>query len=148
MDKKFNIIEISVFFEGKDIEPELYGLFPYNLEEEKIEVKPKVIYGFDDKEILVCNIKLVRNQLMNLFWDSLLEKMTQTEISLLMSQISSRTDDQGHFFIRFDKDALKKGILKLTDEGNCYHIKLSVASYPKTKEKVIEIIEKMLKVRL
>ncbi len=53
-------------------------------------------------------------------------------------------DEHHHFFIRFDKDKLiENNEFFITDKGNCYHIKMTIAAFPTTRENALKAIEKL-----
>jgi RNA binding exosome subunit len=63
----------------------------------------------------------------------------------LISQIESRLDEELFFFMRIDKDSWnieKKTIL--TDSGNCYHIRITVAAFPKKRESAVALLNRFL----
>jgi RNA binding exosome subunit len=65
----------------------------------------------------------------------LMNSLSDFDRGSLFRQVESRLDEELFFFIRIDKEKLiKANEFILTDEGNCYHIKLGVAAYPRKRE--------------
>ena len=49
-----------------------------------------------------------------------------------------------NFFVRFDKDQwVKNGKLELTDAGNCFHLKIGIAAFPKKREIALNAIREL-----
>ena len=60
------------------------------------------------------------------------------------NQIESRLNDDGFFFIRLDKRLLIQNIFKLTEAGDCFHIKVKIAAYPASKERYVKNLHKLI----
>ena len=79
-----------------------------------------------------------------MFLNNLVENLDEEQRKLILSQLESRLDDNLDFFLRFDKEEyLKNNKLKLTDSGNCFHIEMSIAAFPKKREIGMEIVKKI-----
>ena len=62
----------------------------------------------------------------------------------ILKQIESRLDEELNFFLRLDKEKwVNEKEMKLTDSGKCFHIKISVAAFPKNMDIAIENFEKI-----
>jgi len=49
------------------------------------------------------------------------------------------------FFIRLDKaKLLEEDAFWITDCGNCFHIKITLASFPKTRDAALKVVQKWL----
>jgi RNA binding exosome subunit len=141
-------VVLNVFVKPEDneesVREKLLSLIPFDIEEEKITLQKEVAEGFDDKKIIIYKILLEKNKHTKKFIFDLIEKFSEEQIELLKKQIDSRLDDHLHFFIRLDKDALLKDKIEITDSGNCFHIKMSIATYPASKEKARNLIWNLL----
>ena len=74
------------------------------------------------------------------------EILKEEQKSLLLKQKESRLDIENLFFMRFDKEKLiKDNIYFLTDKGNCFHVKMSIAAYPTTRKNAMKIVEDLFK---
>lgn len=149
--KLANTIQISVFAKTNEeladlIKQKLISLIPFNLEEEKISLKEETAKGFNEKIIKIFSITLSKESHTSKFLEFLTEKLTKEQKILLVSQKESRLDEDLFFFIRLDKEELiQNDRFFITDSGNCFHIKISIASFPKKRENAIQIIEKIFK---
>ncbi len=133
--------------EGEDRElilEKLRLLLPFDIEKEKIKIAEQKTEGFDEKQILVISVMLTKDRHLKAFIQNLLEKLGD-EKKTLLKQIDSRLDDDLDFFIRLDKEMLLKNKFVLTDSGNCYHIRISIAAFPKRREKATEMLMELLK---
>ena len=115
-------------------------LLPFDLKKEKIAIKAQKAEGFQERTIMIFSALLEKERHVKAFLENLNEKLGE-ETQTLIEQWESRTDDNLDFFIRLDKDMMMKNKLVLTDSGNCYHIKINLAAFPKRKEKAREIAE-------
>ncbi len=143
--KLANSIKISVFSkDGEDaqaIEKKLKQLIPFNLIDEKIAVQRQTAIGFNEKKIMLLEINLKRQRHTTAFLENLNNKLGQQQKDMLLRQKESRLDNDLNFFIRLDKEKLLNDEYWITDSGNCYHIKISIAAFPKRREYAIQIIE-------
>ncbi len=147
--KYARVVEARVFVkEGEDeenIKSGLLSLFPYGLGEQKIRLDRKSATGFNEKKIIILSVKLEKDRHMNAFIRGLMERLSASQKSLLVQQLSSRVDDGSNFFVRFDKKTmLGKGALKIIDSGDCYHIRIGIASYPSRKDIAVKIMKGLL----
>ena len=142
-------IAVSVFSRPEDNEEEvrttLASLFPFDLAKEKIELREQSAEGFNDKKIKIFEVSLKKDSHMNSFLDDLMRKLGD-EAGRLADEVESRLDEELYFFIRLDKDMLmKERKYRLTDKGNCFHIRMSIAAFPKKRQKAIELVKEFLK---
>ncbi len=144
-------IELTVFVKEEDdidkVKKAMIDFFPFNLEDEKIELKQRTAKGFEHKKITVLGIELAKQKHVRIFLESLLEKLTKEQKELLLRQKETRLDEDLNFFMRFDKvKLLEEGKMHITDSGNCFHLKMKIAAFPAKREKALEAIEKIFKV--
>ena len=146
-----NSIKINVFVKEQEDENQikntLLTLFPFNLEEEKIEINQNQAIGFNEKKIKIFEILLTKDKHISAFLENLIKKLSKETKNLILKQSESRTDDECNFFLRFSKEKLvKEKELWLSDQGNCFHIKINIAAFPKKREKALKIIRNLFKV--
>ncbi|RMD58512.1 hypothetical protein D6825_00545 [Candidatus Woesearchaeota archaeon] len=125
----------------------LKALIPFDLEEEKVKIEVDRALGFNERVIQVFTVRLKKASHTNAFLKFLKEKLGRKQCELLYAQKESRFDeDEFAFFIRALKPAwIEKRNLVLTDSGNCYHIRLQLAAYPRKKEVAMERVKKLFK---
>ncbi len=122
------------------------ALVPFNLEEAKVKLEIQNAEGSEERKIKIFTIILAKESHTNDFLQFLLDKLTAEQKELLIKQAETRLDTEYDFFIRFEKDAwINDRELMLTDTGNCFHVKLSLAVFPKNKERALELIDKLLR---
>jgi len=143
--KLTHTVRLSVFaYEGEDsvkIESVLRSLFPLSLEQEKVELKQTNATGFAERRIIIFEIFLQKEKHTNAFLNNLKQKLSDDQRQLLIRQSVSRLDDELNFFIRLDKDKLlAEDRFWITDSGNCFHIRMSVAAYPSNREAALKVI--------
>lgn len=116
--------------------------FPFNLNDEKIELKKTEAEGFHEKKIAVFEVILNKERHIKRFLENLNQKLGNEEKNRIISQLDLRLDDNLDFFLRFDKDEyLKNNKLSLTDSGNCFHISMSIAAFPKKRDSALRIVK-------
>ena len=143
-----NNVNVRVFCkEGENknlILEKLKLLLPFDPEKEKIKISEQVARGFGEQTICVIKAELTKERHVNVFLQNLISKLGNEKATLL-EQIDSRLDDSLNFFIRLDKDMMLKDRFVLTDSGRCYHVRISVASFPKSREKGLAVLKQMFK---
>lgn len=144
--KTTHAIKLSVFSKEEDNEQDVLNsflsLFPFNLEEQKITLNKTNAEGFNQSKIKVFEVMLEKERHTTPFLKHLLEKLTPEQKELILRQAESRLDNELKLFLRFDKDKLmKENRLWLTDSGNCFHIKMSIASFPAKREAALEVVK-------
>ena len=145
--KLANNINVRVFCREEEDKPliikKLKSLLPFDMETEKIAIEEQHAEGFADRKIPVIKVVLEKNKHVNAFIENLVAKL-EDEKKTLLEQLNSRLDNDLNFFIRLSKEMLLKDKLIVTDSGNCYHIRINIASFPKKREKAIEVLKDML----
>lgn len=140
---------VSVFVkDGEDIQAvrkALLSLFPFGLEAEKVPVIERSAKGFQDKDIRILEVKLGRERLLSRFLGHLLSLLNGEQKQLILSQMESRLDEELYFFIRLDKEKLLNNEVFITDGGSCFHIRMSIAAFPASREAALAVIGKIFK---
>lgn len=68
--------------------------------------------------------------------------MDESQKKNIVMQIESRLGKNLDFFMRFDKEAwINEKKLILTDSGKCFHIRLSVAVFPKKRYAALKLVK-------
>ncbi|MEK6869752.1 MAG: RNA-binding domain-containing protein, partial [Nanoarchaeota archaeon] len=117
-------------------------LFPFSLKDEKIELKKSNAEGFEDKNIAIFEVTLEKEKHTTQFIENLVKNLDEEQKNLILKQMESRLDNELNFFLRFDKDEyLKNSKLVLIDSGNCFHIMISVAAFPRKREIALGIVK-------
>jgi len=142
-------VTIRVFCSQEENENEivngLKSLMPFDLEKERVTIQRQNALGFNDRKIMIFEAVLTKSRHVNGFLDNLLPKISEHDKQMLLRQLDSRVDDDANLFIRFEKEMLSKHHdLLLTDGGNCYHIKIKIASFQSAKENAIRVVKNFL----
>ena len=149
MDKLVHHIVVSVFVhEGEDITSIENKLRELLEGVPKVRIEKEVAEGFLDtaviKDMTILKAEIKKQKDVNVFIKNLLSNMSQEQLSLLLSQADSRIDDEMRFFMRLDKKRLLQGQYWITDSGDCFHIRMTLAVYPARKELAKGVLEKLL----
>ncbi|KHO45548.1 MAG: hypothetical protein QS98_C0010G0074 [archaeon GW2011_AR3] len=142
-------VEIRVFLKEDDdiseVKKGLARLLPFDIETEKIGLEEQAAEGFNRKKITIFKVVLAKDRHINSFIRKLFARFTARQKEMIHGQLESRIDEGMNFFLRLDKESLiKENSLQVTDEGNCYHITLRVAAYPRTKNAAKKVIQALL----
>tara|TARA_Y100000034_G_C6873559_1_gene399155 strand:+ start:1140 stop:1571 length:432 start_codon:yes stop_codon:yes gene_type:complete len=101
--------------------------------------------GLEDNLIMILECLIDKKKDIETFFKTL-SSLPRKQKDILTQQLDSRLDIHNNFFIRLDKDKFLEDVFEVTDSGNCIHIKIVVAAFPKTKENakkiVLEFIDK------
>ena len=146
--KYAHLIKLTAFsYENEDsenISSAFTMFFPFSLEDNKIVVKKTVAEGFNRMKIGVLEIALTKTNLISQFLSNLLENLSKEQKGEILQQINSRLDNNLDFFLRFDKESwINDKKLVLTDSGKCFHLKISVAAFPKKREVALNVIKNL-----
>ena len=116
------------------------SLIPFPLEEERLALDEAVAKGFNDRSITVLSLKLEKERHTNAFLANLSSRLSGAQKQQLLEQ-EDRLDARLDYFLRFRKQDLP--LLVLTDKGECVHVKISLAAFPKSRERALAIIKEV-----
>ena len=141
-------IKLNVFsYENENREKILNSFlkfFPFNIEENKIELNTSIAKGFNESAIAIFEIVLTKPNLINCFLEFILNNLSQEQKQTILKQSESRLDGDFNFFVRFDKDEwINNNKLELTDSGKCFHLRMSVAAFPRKREVALNIVKEL-----
>ncbi len=143
--KLANSVRISVFSKEDEneqaIENKLKEMIPLDLEKEKIAITRQTATGFNERKIRILEVLLTKDRHTTAFLEMLAQNLGEKQKEMLLRQKETRLDNDLNFFIRLEKNRLLNGEYWITDSGNCFHIKINIAAFPKKKDKAFEIIE-------
>ncbi|MFH1072549.1 MAG: RNA-binding domain-containing protein [Nanoarchaeota archaeon] len=149
--KSCHNLSVRVFAKQDDdeerIKETLANLFPFPLndETEKVHLERTVATGVDEQSrIIIYEINLTKDRHINAFLEKLSAALSEEQKALLIRQ-TNRLDDNHYFFLRLDKRKLMDGIYWLTDSGDCFHIRMCIATYPKNRENCYAVVKQIFK---
>ncbi|MBN2052536.1 hypothetical protein JW756_03460 [Candidatus Woesearchaeota archaeon] len=144
--KLANIIKISVFVKPEEneapIKEAFLKLFPFDIEDERIILKKTRATSFSQRDIIIYEVELTKDRHSNAFLEFLKSKLDEQQRKMLVSQ-ENRLDDNLDFFIRLDKQSLVNNYYNITDCGDCFHIRISIAAFPRKKESAMEVVKRI-----
>ena len=118
--------------------------FPFDLRENEVKLKKTNASGFNEKKIDILEVSLIKNSLINQFLTNLLKHLDKKEQQKIIQHAESRLDNNLDFFLKFDKDSwIYNNKLILTDSGKCFHLKVSIAAFPKKREIALNLINEL-----
>jgi RNA binding exosome subunit len=144
--KYAHTVAVKAFASSQDeiaeLERSLTSFLPGDFEKEGISFQVESCSGFEDKMILVMALVLSKERHTTNFLMVLTNMLSSDQKRLLCAQ-KNRLDESLDYFIRFSKPDFLKGILTLTDGGNCVHCKIHLAAYPKTGDAAWGVVHKL-----
>lgn len=146
--KYLHSIKLTVFSYENENEKKILGaflkFFPFSLEENKIALVKKSASGFKESSIGIFEVILAKASIIRQFLEALLSQLTKEQKNTIIRQSESRLDKNFDFFIRFDKEEwIRRSKLELTDSGKCFHLKMSIATFPKKREVGLKIVNEL-----
>lgn len=144
--KLVHTIKASVFAdENENILDTFLSLFPFSCEK-LLHVQHAT--SVQNNLIIIYTILLTRQSHIRAFWNALMDKLSKKDKQLLSEQKHSRLDNNLAFFLRLGKSQLLKGKYKIVEGGNCVHVRVVLAAYPKHRIKGMRIVDELLTKRL
>jgi len=102
--------------------------------------------GFNKRKIIILEAVMDKTRVINAFLKKLITLLQEEDKEQIIIQAESGVGDDLNFFMRFDKKRwIEKKELVLTQEGDCIHLTMNLAAYPKKKEKGIELVKEIFK---
>lgn len=139
-------IELRVFCDPDKSEQILKALnkfLPFDLNREKIRIEQTTASSFNEKKIRVYTVKLKKQRHISRFLKNLNSMLSSGQRMRIVREFDSRTDHDFNFYLRLDRDSFLNDQVKITDSGNCFHIKISLALFPKRRDIAVETVRKM-----
>ncbi|MGV8171746.1 MAG: RNA-binding domain-containing protein [Candidatus Woesearchaeota archaeon] len=120
-----------------------HKLVKVDFEKEKLSIKEEIVESFENRKIKILTLEITKEAHTNIFIKTLKESLGEEQIKTILEQRWSRLDEELYFYIRLDKEAALKEVYELTDRGDCIHIKLHIAAFPKNREKALKVVEEI-----
>ena len=148
MQKQIHSIKINVFEKNQDeietINQVYQYLLPLDFKKEKINILQEQLEGFNQKIIYSITLETIKKRHNMMLVEVIFGNLEKNEIKKIYDQIESRLSDDGSFYMRLDKQSLLDKSFILTEDGDCFHIKIKTAGYPAKRQIFITTIKKIL----
>ncbi|MEJ2248513.1 MAG: RNA-binding domain-containing protein [Candidatus Lokiarchaeota archaeon] len=123
----------------------LLSLIPFDIKEEKVALKRKSTFGFNQERIIVLSVTLTKKRHIEEFLENFIKRIGDHTKKTMSKEIDRRLDNKFNFYIRLDKQKLvDQGELEITEAGDCIYIKVKIAVFPQKRDKAIQEIENYL----
>jgi RNA binding exosome subunit len=83
-------------------------------------------------------MKTEKNRHNMILLETVFSHLTADERNRLTHELPTRIDDDGFFYIRFDKKSLFHNHVEITESGDCFHMKIKLAAFPANPETYME----------
>ncbi len=141
-------IEVFAYNEEKeDTKKGLLSLCPETvlneINEGNIKIEEQVMKGKreEEKDITIYRLNLEKRKDSTAFVKQLLKNLNDENLE---NKLSKRIDESCKCYIRLDKKSLFKGEYKLIFGGDCFHIRIALAVFPKKKKRAKELLKETL----
>jgi len=119
-----------------------HKLLPLDFDKEKLTIKEETVESFENRKIKTYTLEILKEAHATQFVKTLKE-LLKPYYETLRAQKSSRLDEDLFFYIRLNKELLMKDIVELTDSGDCFHIRIHIAAFPKNKEAGLKVVDEI-----
>ncbi|MGV8087242.1 MAG: RNA-binding domain-containing protein [Candidatus Woesearchaeota archaeon] len=120
-------------------------LVPIDYTREKLSIKEEIVESFENRKIKIYSLEISKEAHTNIFINNLKELLGKDQCEIINSQKESRLDDELFFYLRLNKEYIIKDVIELTDGGDCVHIRMHIASFPKNKDNALKVIDEIFK---
>ncbi len=118
-------------------------LLPLDFTKEKLAVQEEIVESFENRKIKIFTLEIMKEAHTKVFISTLKDLLKSEQCKTLVTQKESRLDEELCFYIRLNKELMLKDAIELTDNGDCVHIKLHVAAFPKNRDNALNVVSKM-----
>jgi len=102
------------------------------------------VQGHYGNPITMLSAKIDRKAQTSAIVKYIREHLSDEDVVTLNNEIPERLDDDQLFFLRFDKQKAYQELLELSSSSDAIIVRIKIATYPKNREKAIEIVEELL----
>ena len=99
------------------------------------EIEAEEAEGLTDNKIVILSGVVSKKRFTQTFFNTLLESV---DLKDLTRDLERKIDDNGNWFLRFDKNDAINEKLTIVDSGDAIHLKIKIAAYPARKDIAIE----------
>jgi len=121
----------------------LHKLVPIDFEKEKIAIQEETVESFENRKIKIYTLEFTKEAHTKIFIKTLKQLLREEQCKTILEQKWSRLDEELFFYVRLDKEAALKDAFELTDSGDCVHIKMHIAAFPKNRDAALKVIQEM-----
>jgi RNA binding exosome subunit len=122
----------------------IHELLPVDFEKENLVIEHEQTEGLTHTTIHILSLTLKKQRHTLLFLHNLFNHLSQNDKQCLYEQRESRMDDEGHFYLRLDKQQLLHHTYHLTDKGDCFHFTIKLAAFPAKRENFLATLVVLL----
>ena len=120
-----------------------HRLVPIDFGKEKISIQEEIVESFENRKIRIYSLEINKEAHTKAFIKTLKGLLQEEQCKKLLEQRWSRLDEELFFYIRLDKEAALKDVFELTDSGDCVHIKMHIAAFPKNRDSALKVIDEI-----
>ena len=118
-------------------------IMPLDFQKEKLNIVEENVEGFENRKIKILTLEIIKEAHTAIFLKTLKALIGKEQCKTLVEQKISRLDEELFFYIRLDKKDALENEFTLTDSGECIHIRMHIAAFPKNKETALKVIEQI-----
>jgi RNA binding exosome subunit len=149
--KLIHSIKIDLFSKSddpKEINDAFDFILPFDPVKEKVDITAKY-YGKDEETdsgdpLTVYTVNIDKQSQITRTIEYLRRMLSPIQKRDIIDTTKKFMDEDCCMFIRLDKQSLLKKQFELVEHGDCFHIRINIAAYPKSVSKAKEIAEQIL----
>jgi len=122
----------------------LETLFPEDLSPKDVEFEMVETVGYFGNPILVIDAEIKKSKNVRKFLENLKNILSEEDKAFLLENLEEKVDENGTFYIRFDKQKAYLGEIKVLDGEDVIHVRIKAKSFPMKKETVVRAIGEWL----
>lgn len=144
--KLLHNITVTIFDKDEDdrILPFFRRLFPDDWKKAGINYRKEAAEAYDQSAMMIHSLKIHKQRVVEAGVARIYEFLPDHERKRLVADVANRVDDEAFWFVRLDRESALAGELRLTEEGDCVHLRIKAAAYPKNKENGIAAVSSFL----
>lgn len=125
--------------DDKAIKEILMHLLPEDANNQGITLEEEKVSIDETQKMSIVRVRISKEKQCKETITILKQLLGEKQCAVIKKQ-ENRVDENGFLYLRLDKQVLlESGEAKLVDHGNCIHIKILLAAYPKTKERALQV---------
>ena len=146
--KYIHTVTIRVFSKNEtpeSIEKGFDYLLPFDLMKEKIKINSQYFHADsenpDAEPMTVYSVFMDRQAFIGEFIKYFRSLLTPEQKKNIIARAEKFMDEDCAIYIRMDKNELIRERIEFVEHGDCFHITMNIAAFPKKKEKALEIVK-------
>jgi len=119
----------------------LLSLFPFDVRKHLTRTTATGVY---DQPIVILELQVTSERETTQAMKHVIELLSTDDRKRLLTQKEKRLDENLRFYFRLAKPGLLSNDIHLTDDGNCVHFTIHIATYPRSKSRALALLSSII----